>query len=122
MESRDDLIRSIREVGFYAVPRHTVKDVYPESVICAQRDPKPGPNGVTFWVTRIGDSWYLVGWGGRLWRIPFDVSVSKVCIDYLTTGTDICAPPDAVSEQYDLVEVNWEDLPYSADDDGALAE
>ncbi len=108
MNRLDTLIAAVRSAGFYATTRPSSE--YPISAICAKTEPKPEIGGLSFWVTFLKGNWYLASWGYRYWRIPREHSAAEVCIEYLTTGTNLGAPPSDLRARFGLVEVELEEF------------
>jgi len=109
-EDLNSIIREVREAGFLAKRRTCAE--YPFSVICAERerDCGSGWTGISFWVTWIRTDWYLCCWMYRYWKIPPQSDIAALCIEYLTFGDSIGAPPAGLIETFGLCEIDYDEF------------
>ena len=101
--------KAIDSAGFFSQPE-TIDGVV-DRVVCASERNDYGFTGVSFWIAKRGDVWFVGAWGGFIYRVPDRVLVETVAVDLLRThqGTPWDFAPE-LKLKYSLRSVPWSDF------------
>lgn len=75
--------RAVEAAGYFTSPE--LLDGNVDRVVCASKRDEFGYTGVSFWIAKRGDAWYVGSWGGSIYRIPPDLKAGLLAIDILAT-------------------------------------
>jgi hypothetical protein len=79
-----DFAEAIRAAGFFTNGIESCGTWERTTVCSIKLAGERGYSGNSFWVTRLGDHWYLGTWGVWLYRLPTGGNIVQLCIDWLT--------------------------------------
>jgi len=75
--------RAIEAAGYFTSPESL--DGVVDRVVCASKRDEFGYTGISFWIAKRGEAWYVGSWGGSLYRIPEGLQAGLLAIDILAT-------------------------------------
>jgi hypothetical protein len=102
----DSLKKAVEAAGFFG-DYHPKRDLF----CVASEKFENGLTGVSFWIARRKDLWFLSTWGVRFYRLPENASIEAAVVEALRIhrGTPYEFKPELRSK-YGLLEVTEEEF------------